>query len=189
MKKYIFVLTIAFILGVSSYAVYDKNLKFNDEAISLAKDYKTVSELYNDYQVIVKGKITEDYIERDVQLTEKIAKERVYNVKVNKLLTNNTTININKGDVILLSQTYGIEMNGEYYPLSEELKDSLGNGNYIFFLDTYEDENTGEVMYSSSQNAIFKQKGEKYKNVYGGSLPELTELEVEKEIEKEKKIK
>ncbi|OEH93841.1 hypothetical protein [Bacillus solimangrovi] len=181
MKKYKIILLVAIVLtlGICTFMIYEKTFKPTSQSMGLTKIYKTVSEISNDSELVIKASISNHYEENERYLSSDQKKEeRIYDVEIITIYQNLTSKEIAEGDVIRLAHTVEIYINEQPISQIEGFGIDIKEGHYLLFLNSYTDKNTGEVVYVQNPKHMYKKTWWKFRNIASKELPKISEKEV-----------
>lgn len=175
--KYFLMVSFALALGVGVAFLLQNMNSDSHGSNALYKSYDTVSEIYNDSELVVKGKVVEGYQENERKLDSQTIQERIYKVEVKKVVQNNTSDDIQKGDIIPLVITMSAQVDGTDLDLNDYGVKKIESGNYLLFLNSFKDGN--EVLFmNNSPNYLYRGNANKFENISGNDLEVITESEI-----------
>lgn len=178
--KLITIICLVLVLGLATGKIL-KTRKDYSNSVGLHVTYKSLEDLYENSQVIIKGDLLNSNGEI-VQTSEYPVQVRQYDVKVNKVFMNLTDNYIKQGDIITLS--YPVKI-GDYNLVDNK---DLELGSYVLFLNIvhtsnnkYFVPNTPNNLYSSNTKSMNNNSQyNSYININNnGGLKEFTESELE----------
>jgi len=169
MKKFLIIGLIGLTLGLTSYYVKGS---FQEEIHSpgLAKTFNNVDEIKSDAALIVRAHIPNNHT-----LIEVPAKKALYDIKIKEVFKNDTGLDISKNQVITFTEivAYKNIETGKFTTLLSDKDVNLKSGEYLLFLNTYNEENK-TYFTSNSPHYLYQWKGDKtFENIRSDELNDL----------------
>lgn len=190
MKKRLITLGVVIALLIIS-AIYFINEKTVPSGVGLAATYETVVELVENSQVIVSCTVSGKEEEIISKAGDTLFKGFQQEVKIHNVFFNKKDIELSKNDVIKVTDFNQHSRGENWFTVIEHIKTKPGK--YVLFLNTIEDEETGEVYYvNNTPNNRYKLKThkfnsskekDKYKNISSDALRNITGEDISKAIE------
>lgn len=161
MKKRLITLgvVITLLIATASYIMINKT---GPSSVALGRTYETVEEIVENSHIIVTCNVTGHDEETIINYDGIKFKGFQQKIKIHNVLFNEKDIELNKNDMLLITDINEKFHNDSWLPLIEHFK--IKPGKYVLFLNTLEDPETGEVYcMTNSLNNLYKLKGKEFK--------------------------
>ncbi|MFP3392784.1 hypothetical protein [Brevibacillus sp. SIMBA_040] len=157
MRKIITLVILAAVLVGISYSLASKKeqARTSSQGPTLSKTFSSLDEMVRDSNVIIKGRISEDF---RVQSMGKIV-FYVYDIQVDKLYRNQTAQEISEGKTLEIHRLVGVNLgegNDMVNIVAPEYQ-ALQRGEYLLFLNgDYDEELKKHILIPNTPNQLFK---------------------------------
>ncbi|WP_139490897.1 hypothetical protein [Brevibacillus dissolubilis] len=175
------------LFGIYLFVGYDNIINKDVTSSGLVPMYTSLDELSNESNIIVKASVLKD--SKDIEKSMAVGKDatlfkdhslsaRLYQVKIEEVLKNQTDLKLKQNTNIELIQKLGISNKGQFGPFEDSgLK--LEEGTYLFYLIHFESQIFGKkVFMPKTLKHIYKlnESTGEYENITGDTL-EIVKLE------------
>ncbi|AYC30273.1 hypothetical protein [Paenisporosarcina cavernae] len=166
MKKWIanLVMMVA-LLAISIYAY--TNFIAENNSNDLAKVFDEANEIYQDASIVVRAEFPKEY-----DVIDNGSKKAVYDINILEVLKNDSKVAIARNDTIPFSQhfSYTDSSSGNETFLLKKDEHDIKTGEYLLFLNTYEQNGSNEFVSNTPNHLYQKITDGRYQNIRGSSL-------------------
>lgn len=184
-KTFVYLLTIIGLLtlGISG-SMYVK-YKEPNKSHGLYQVYENTEDIFNDSELIIYGKVISKPMQIERKLEATTFYEDLYSIEIVELHKSPEGSNLKEGDFIPYSVTKQYNRNGQLYDIEHV---SLDKEMHLLFLNTYTDENSGEVVYvDTSPGHVYEKENSNFINISSDSIKTMNPSTIEKLAEEDSK--